>query len=315
MTPNSYLDRINEVRNASNAWNNILSPLACFCFYYSTCLFISSNDSRLLYVVSGKPRLLDRVREALRLRHYSYRTEQQYVSWIVRFIRFHDRRHPETLGGPEVEAFLSHLAIQRNVAAATQAQALAAILFLYKRVMNLDLPWLGDVVRAKRPKRLPVVLSRNEVRRILIELEDPYLLIAKLLYGSGLRLMEALRLRCKDVDLGQLVIQVRTGKGAKDRITVIPDSAVEPLKQQLVRVRERHETAKAAGYGGVELPYALERKYPRAHLDLAWQYVFPAAKPSRDPRSGIWRRHHIHEESMQRNLRAAVLAAGIEKPA
>ena len=265
--------------------------------------------------MSGKPRLLDRVREAIRLRHYSYRTEQQYVSWILRFIRFHGLRHPETLGGPEVEAFLNHLAMQRNVAAATQAQALAALLFLYKRVLNVDLPWLGEVVRAKRPKRLPVVLSRDEVRRILIELEDPYLLIAKLLYGSGLRLMEALRLRYKDVDLGQVVIQVRDGKGAKDRVTVIPDSALESLQQQLSRVRDRHEAARASGYGGVELPYALERKYPRAHLELGWQYVFAAAKPSRDPRSGTWRRHHIHEESMQRNLRRAVLAAGIEKPA
>jgi integron integrase len=265
--------------------------------------------------VSGKPRLLDQVRKAIRLRHYSYRTEQQYVSWIRRYIRFHDLRHPETLGGPEIEAFLTDLATQRNVAASTQAQALSALLFLYKHVLNVVLPWLGKVVRAKRPKRLPVVLSRTEVRRILSQLEGQYLLIASLMYGSGLRLMEALRLRYKDVDLDRAILLVRDGKGAKDRVTVLPDLLRESLRQQLRRVRERHDNAKEAGYGGVELPFALERKYSRAHLDLAWQYVFPALKPSRDPRSGAWRRHHVHEESVQRRIKGAVRAAGVEKPA
>jgi len=258
---------------------------------------------------------MDRVREAIGLRHYSYRTEQQYVSWILRYIRFHDRRHPETLGGPEVEAFLTDLATQRNCAASTQAQALAALLFLYKHVLNVDLPWLGNVVRAKRPKRLPVVLSRREVGRILSELDGQYLLIASLLYGSGLRLMEALRLRFKDVDLDRSIILVRDGKGSKDRVTVLPKLVRESLQQQLKRVRELHDIAKIAGFGGVELPYALERKYPRGHLDLGWQYVFPAAKPSRDPRTGTWRRHHIFEDSVQRQVKKAVRAAGIEKPA
>jgi integron integrase len=265
--------------------------------------------------VSGKPRLLDQVREAIRLRHYSYRTEQQYVSWIRRYILFHDRRHPDTLAGPDIEAFLTYLATQRNVTASTQAQALAALLFLYKHVLNVALPWLGKVVRAKRPKRLPVVLSRAEVRRVLNELDGQYLLIVSLLYGSGLRLMEALRLRYKDVDLDRAILLVRDGKGAKDRVTVLPDVLRESMHQQLKRVRERHDSAGAAGFAGVELPFALERKYPRAHLDLAWQYVFPASKPSRDPRSGIWRRHHIHQESVQRQVKRAVRGAGIEKPA
>jgi len=265
--------------------------------------------------MSGKPRLLDQVREKIRYRHYSYRTEQQYVAWILRYIRFHGRRHPGELGGPEIEAFLTDLATQRNVAASTQAQALAALLFLYKHVLNVTLPWLEKVVRAKRPKRLPVVLSRAEVRRILSELDGQYLLIACLLYGSGLRLMEALRLRYKDVDLERSILVVRDGKGPKDRVTVLPESLRESLHQQLERVRERHDIAMAAGFGGVELPFALERKYPRGHLELAWQYVFPALKPSRDPRSGAWRRHHVHEESVQRQMKKSVRAAGIEKPA
>ena len=290
-------------------------PLVCFCFYYSTCLSLPSNDSRLLYNVSGKPRLLDRVREAIRLRHYSYRTEQQYVAWTLRYIHFHGRRHPVELGAAEVEAFLTDLAMHRNVAAATQAQALAALLFLYKHVLNVTLPWLGKVVRAKRPKRLPVVLARAEVRRILAELDGQYRLIASLLYGSGLRLMEAMRLRYKDVDLERSILVVRDGKGLKDRVTVLPESLREALQRQLERVRERHEIATASGFGGVELPHALERKYPRAHLELAWQYVFPALKPSRDPRTGVWRRHHVHEESVQRQMKRAVRSAGIEKPA
>jgi integron integrase len=265
--------------------------------------------------VFGKPRLLDQVREAIRLRHYSYRTEQQYVAWIRRFILFHKRRHPRDMGGPEIEAFLTYLAKDRDVAAATQAQALAALLFLYKRVLNADLPWIDNVVRARRPKRLPVVLTRAEVRRVLTTLEGQYLLIASLMYGSGLRLMESLRLRFKDVDLERTVIVVRDGKGAKDRVTVLPESLREPLRRQLILVRDRHANARACGFAGVELPFALERKYPRGHLELGWQYVFPASKPTCDPRSGTWRRHHVHEESVQREVKRAVRAAGIEKPA
>jgi integron integrase len=265
--------------------------------------------------VSYKPRLLDQVREAIRVRHYSYRTELQYVAWIRRFILFNNRRHPRDLGGTEVEAFLTHLATVRHVAAATQAQALAAVLFLYKHVLNVDLPWLGDVVRAKRPKRLPVVLTRTEVRRVLSELDGQYQLVASLLYGSGLRVLEALRLRVKDVDLERRILLVRDGKGAKDRVTLIPDSLLDSLRRQLKSVRDRHLYARAHGFGGVEMPHALQRKYPSAHLELGWQYVFPASRPSHDPRDGAWRRHHLRLESVQRRVKSAVQGAGIVKPA
>jgi len=265
--------------------------------------------------MSAKPRLLDRVREALRLRHYSYRTEQQYVGWIRRFVIFNNRRHPAQLGGSDVEAFLTHLAVDRHVSAATQAQALAAILFLYKRVLNVDLPWLGGVVRATRPKRLPVVLSRQEVRQVLGRLQGQYWLIASLLYGSGLRLMEALRLRVKDVNLEQHLIVVRDGKGLKDRVTILPDTLLEPVRRQLEEVHELHRSAIRIGFAGVELPFALARKYPGAQLDIGWQYVFPAKRPSPDPRTGVWRRHHIYEDSLQRQVKAAIRAAGIDKPA
>jgi integron integrase len=215
-------------------------------------------------------RLLDRVRHAMRLRHYSYRTEQQYVGWIRRFILFHHKRHPQELGGPEVESFLSYLAVQRRVAAATQAQALAALLFLYKRVLNLDLPWLNSVVRASRPKRLPVV-----VRRVLSHLDGQFVLIAGLLYGSGLRVLEALRLRVKDLDLERRLVLVRDGTGAKDHVTILPDSLSDPLRRQIESVRERHQYARSHGFGGVDLPRALAHKYPGAHLQIGWQWLFP----------------------------------------
>lgn len=263
----------------------------------------------------NKPRLLDQVREAIRKRHYSYRTEKQYVGWIRRFILFHGKRHPAKLGGVEVEAFLSDLATQRHVASATQAQALAALLFLYKRVLEINLPWLGNVTRANRPKRLPVVLSRSEVRQVLNQLHGDYWLIGSLMYGSGLRLMESLRLRVKDLDLDRRCLLVRDGKGAKDRVTIIPDSLVSALRARLKVLSASHEAALAAGHGGVELPYALHRKYPRAHLDWGWQYIFPAASPSRDPLSGCWRRHHLHEQSVQRVVREAVRKAKLARPA
>jgi integron integrase len=262
-----------------------------------------------------KPRLLDQVRAEIGKRHYSYRTEKQYVGWIVRYIKFHGFQHPSRLGGPDVEAFLSDLATRRNVAAATQAQALAAVLFLYKRVLRVDLPWISNVTRARRPKRLPVVLTRAEARRLLDQLHGPYRTIASLLYGSGLRLLEALHLRVKDVDLVSRSLLVRDGKGMKDRITVLPESLLEPLRIRLARLRELHDAATKAGFGGVELPRALHRKFPRAHLDFGWQYLFPAAHPSRDPRTGAWRRHHLHEQSVQRVMREAVRRSGLEKPA
>jgi integron integrase len=276
---------------------------------------LSSNAAKCLYNVSRKPRLLDSLRHEVRKRHYSYRTEKQYVAWVRRFIVFHGKRHPLEMGAAEVEAYLSYLATSRNVASATQAQALAAILFLYKRVLNVDLPWLSNVTRARRPKRLPVVLTHDEVLRWLSELPDPYWLVASLFYGSGLRLLEGLRLRVKDVDLTQRRLLVRDGKGFKDRVTLLPKKLVAPMERQLRHVRDLHDQSIDRGHGGVELPYALERKYPRAHLDFAWQYVFPAAKPSRDPRTGVWRRHHLHEQSVQRVMREALRRARIEKPA
>ncbi|GMW07612.1 MAG: integron integrase [Gammaproteobacteria bacterium] len=262
-----------------------------------------------------KPRLLDQVRDRLRVLHYSYRTEQAYLAWIRRFILFNDRRHPESMGAPEIEAFLSYLATQRDVAAATQNQALSALLFLYKQVLNVELPWLDNVTRATRPKRLPVVLTPEEVRGVLVNLHGVYWLIGQLLYGSGLRLMEALRLRVKDIDFDYRQILVRDGKGSKDRVTVLAGAVIAPLRSHLEQVHARHLQAVDRGVAGVELPHALERKYPRAHLEWGWQYVFPAARPSCDRRSGVIRRHHLYEDGVQRMVRGAVRAAGILKPA
>jgi integron integrase len=269
----------------------------------------------MLFVMAAGPRLLDQVRERIRVKHYSYRTEVAYVAWIRRYIRYHRMRHPAQMGGPEVEAFLSHLAIERSVAASTQSQALAALLFLYQEVLAIPIPWLENVVRAKRPKRLPVVLSRAEARAVLAQLSGETWLVASLLYGSGLRLSEALRLRYQDVDLAQHVLTIRDGKGGKDRITMIPEGLVKPLNVQLSQVRERHQFAMRDGFGGVELPFALARKYPGAHLELSWQYVFPANSPSRDPRTGAWQRHHLHEASIQRPVKSAIRASHIHKPA
>ncbi len=265
--------------------------------------------------MDNKPRLLDQVRSQLRLRHYSYRTEQQYVAWIKRFILFHGKRHPASMGAPELECFLSYLAVERKVAAATQSQALAAVLFLYKRVLGVDLPWLENVVRAKKPVRLPVVLTPEEVRAVLGQLDGAYRLVASLLYGSGLRLMEAMKMRVKDLNFDYGQITVRSGKGDKDRVTVLPQGLVPALQAHLVAVRERHLIAVRDGYGGVELPYALARKYPGADQDWAWQYAFPAPHPSTDPRSRVRRRHHLNEEAVQRRVRVAMRAAGITKPA
>ena len=259
-------------------------------------------------------RLLDAVRAEIRLRRYSYRTETAYVDWIHRFVVFHGKRHPREMGGSEVSEFLSHLARDRNVAAATQNQALAAILFLYKRVLNVKLPWIADVVRASRPKRLPTVLSQRDAQRVLANLQGPYWLIGALFYGSGLRLTEALRLRVKDLELSNCRVIVRDGKGNKDRVTIVPASLIPHLRAHLEKVRELHDQAIRQGFGGVNLPFALERKYPHAHLQWGWQYVFPAARPSADPRTGIRRRHHVFEDSVQRHVRNAARAAGINKP-
>ncbi|HIC92921.1 MAG TPA: integron integrase [Anaerolineae bacterium] len=258
-------------------------------------------------------KLLDQVRDAIRRKHYSIRTEEAYVRWIRRYILYHGKRHPKDMGIPEIEAFLTHLAVDRKVAASTQNQALNAILFLYREVLKQDLEGRINAIRAKRPKRLPTVLSREEVRRVLDAMSGTPQLIAKLLYGSGLRLMEAVRLRVKDLDFAQHQVVVRDGKGMKDRVTVLPDSLIAPLQEHLQRVKLIHERDLAKGYGSVYLPYALERKYPNADREWIWQYVFPATALSKDPRTGVVRRHHVSESSVQKAVKKAAKLAGINK--
>ncbi|MCM8620250.1 MAG: integron integrase [Candidatus Accumulibacter sp.] len=261
------------------------------------------------------PRLLDQVREAIRLRHYSIRTEQAYTDWIKRFILFHGKRHPREMGAAEVERFLTHLAVEGRVAASTQNQALSALLFLYREVLKVDLPWLGEMTRAKRPGRLPVVLTVEEVRRVLARIDGQQGLMADLLYGAGLRLLECVRLRVKDLDFEMRQITVRDGKGEKDRMTMLPQSVLEPLRAHLEKVKVLHAQDLEEGFGEVYLPYALDRKYPDASREWGWQYVFPAAGRSVDPRSGQVRRHHVDEQTLQRAMKKAVRAAGLTKPA
>jgi integron integrase len=261
------------------------------------------------------PRLLDQVRGKIRLKHYSIRTEQAYVDWIKRFVLHFDKRHPLEMGAREVEAFLTHLAVKGRVAASTQNQAKSALLFLYREVLERDMPWLDDVERAKTPKRLPVVLTQEETQTVLSRLKGTHWLVAGLLYGSGLRIMEALRLRVKDLEFSRGEILVREGKGFKDRVTMLPAMLVEPLRAHLKQVRALHEQDVAEGYGEVYLPYALDRKYPSAGREWGWQYVFPSKNRSLDPRSGVVRRHHVQEQAIQRAIRQAVRDAGIIKPA
>ena len=255
------------------------------------------------------------MRHALRARHYSLRTENAYVGWARRYILFHDKRHPEELGPDHVNRFLTHLAVQRKVAASTQNQALSALLFLYGEVLRMPLPALGELVRAKKPHRLPTVLTRDEVKRVITRLDGPVKIAATLLYGAGLRLLEVLRLRVKDVDFGLSQLVVRDGKGQKDRVTMLPEGVRGALALHLSEVRRLHARDLAEGFGHVLLPDALARK-DRGAADLwGWQWVFPAASRSRDPRSGIERRHHLHETVLQRAVHNAVLAAGLSKPA
>jgi len=263
---------------------------------------------------SGQPRLLDQVRETIRRRYYSRRTEEAYVHWIKRFIYFTGKRHPATLGEAEVTAFLSDLAVNRRVAAATQNQALSALLFLYKEVLGHKLGWLDGIQRATRPPRLPTVLTSDEVTRLLSVMVGTRWLLASLMYGAGLRVIECLRLRVKDVDLSYRQILVRDGKGEKDRVTVLPAALVEPLRSHLGRVRVLHSTDLAAGYGEVHLPYALSRKYPCAGKDWCWQYIFPSKTRSGDPDDGVIRRHHLDESVPQRAVKEAARVAGIAKP-
>ncbi len=255
------------------------------------------------------------VREAIRVRHFSLRTEEAYVGWIRRFILFHRKRHPRDMGEAEVQAFLNHLAVRRKVSASTQSQALNALIFLYRHVLGRPLGEIGELVRPKRARRLPVVLSVEEVARILRALEGQHWLIGCLLYGSGLRLMEAVRLRVKDLDFEHRAVVVRDGKGGKDRVVTLPDELEVPLRRHLEARRTVFERDVANGHGGVSLPHALARKYLRAPLEWGWQYVFAASRVGRDPRSGAPRRHHIHESAVQRAVKLAVRRANTGKPA
>jgi integron integrase len=259
------------------------------------------------------PRLMDEIRRKLRVKHYSLRTEQAYLMWVRRFIRDNGRRHPRDMGAAEVERFLSGLAVHHQVAAGTQNQALSALLFLYRDVLAIDLPWMESLVRAKRPRRVPAVLSRDEVRRLLTALRGDVWLMASVLYGTGMRLMECLRLRVKDIDFARNEIIVRDGKGGKDRRTMLPGSLAEPLRRAIERARILHEADIADGGGEAVLPHALARKYPRAGRDFAWQYAFPSARLARDPRDGKVRPHHVDDAVLSRALKAARTQTGLVK--
>lgn len=267
------------------------------------------------HAAANKPKLLDQVRDVIRRKHFSIRTEQSYVDWIRRFILFHNKRHPREMAEAEVTAFLTHLARHGRVAASTQNQALSALLFLYKQVLKQEIGWLEGVERAKRPARLPVVLTRDEVHKIFAHLHGTPRLMAGLLYGSGLRLMECVRLRVKDVDLGYLTITVRDSKGGKDRVTMLPTNLAQALQRHLQKVKAQHEQDIDDGFGHVHLPDALTRKFPSAAREWGWQYVFPSSRISLDPRTAMRRRHHVDENVLQVAIKKAVRAAGINKPA
>ena len=261
----------------------------------------------------SEPKLLDQVRGKIRLKHYSIRTEQAYADWVKRFILHFGKRHPRDLGAAEVEQFLTYLAVNKNVSASTQNQAKSALLFLYKEVLGLELPWLDKIEQAKTPQHLPVVLSIDEVQNLLSRLSGTYWLIASLLYGTGMRLMECLRLRVKDLDFNRHEILIRDGKGFKDRVTMLPDALLGSLEKHLIKVRQLHQADLRQGYGAVYLPFALERKYPNAAKEWGWQYVFPSAKLSNDPHSLVMRRHHVQDQSVQRAVKQAVRDADLTK--
>jgi integron integrase len=258
-------------------------------------------------------RLLDQVRDAIRLKHYSYRTEQTYVQWIRRYILFHNKRHPNQMGVPEIEAFLTHLAVQEHVAASTQNQALSALLFLYREVLFLPLDARIDAVRAKPSRKLPTVLTKDEVRSVIVHMTGVHRLIVQTLYGSGLRLREAMQLRVKDLDFPQHQIVVRDAKGHDSRVTMLPVSLVEPLQEHLQGVQRLHRQDLEQGYGATVLPFALARKYPNANRQWHWQFVFPSSTRCQDPRSGTVVRYHLHESGLQKAVKQAVRCAGIQK--
>jgi len=266
-------------------------------------------------VETSGPRLLDQVRQEIRTRHYSRRTARAYTGWIRRFIHFHGRRHPREMGEEEINRFLTYLAVERNVAPSTQTQALSSLLFLYKQVLRVDLPWLEDVVRAKKTKRVPLVLSRDEIRRLLDCLKGTPWLLAALMYGSGFRLLEVLRLRVKDVDFERHQIAVRGGKGDKDRSALLPDRLAGALRAHIAHAKHLHKADLEQGAGWVELPHAIERKYPGNGQDWKWQWVFPATRLYTDVETDQKRRHHLHESAVQRAVKRGVLEARIEKPA
>lgn len=261
------------------------------------------------------PMLLEVVHERIQAKHYSRRTEEAYTNWIKKFVFFHHKQHPRDMGAPEVEAFLTDLAVNGKVSASTQTQALSALLFLYREVLGIDLPWMDGLVRAKPSQRVPMVLSVNEIHRLMANLEGMYSLMARLIYGSGMRLMECVRLRVKDVDFDRLEVTVREGKGRKDRVTMLPQSLVPELQAHLKRVQVLFDMDRKANIPGVEMPDALAKKYPNAGKEWGWFWVFPASGLSDDPRTGIHRRHHIYEQNIQRAIRVGVKKAGIAKPA
>jgi len=260
-----------------------------------------------------KPRLLDQVRMVIRRKHYSIRTEQAYVDWIRRYILFHNKRHPEKMGVPEIEAFLIHLANDLHVAANTQNQAFAALLFLYREVLQIPLTSYVQVLQAKRPKRLPTVLTKAEAKTVIELLSHPYKLMTQILYGSGLRLMECVRLRVKDIDFNRREVLVRDGKGSKDRITILAENTIKPLEKHLLQIKNFHQIYLEKGYGSVYLPHALSRKYPKAGKEWIWQWVFPARSISSDPRTGKKRRHHASSSSLQKAVKAAARLSEIPK--
>jgi integron integrase len=264
--------------------------------------------------MEGK-RLLDRVRDKIRVKHYSIRTEEAYLHWVKRYVLFHGKRHPLEMSAKEVEAFLSHLAVNGKVSASTQNQAKSALLFLYKEVLELQLPWMTEIVSAKSPQRLPVVLTQSEVESVLAHTEGTSGLILKLVYGTGMRIMECLRLRVKDVDFERNEIMIREGKGFKDRVTMLPQSLAPQLREHLSRVHLLHRADLSRGYGEVFMPNALARKYPNAGRSWIWQYVFPSAKISKDPRSTRVARHHADEQAIQRCMREAIRKANVRKQA
>lgn len=280
------------------------------------CLNRTQQSAHLdIHDAPQKPRLIEQIRASMRTAHYSLRTENTYIYWIKLFIHWHGNRHPKDMGAREIEAFLSMLATDRHISPSTQNQALSALLYLYKRVLDIDLPWMDGITRAKRRQHIPTVLTQAETAAVLRHSSGTHGLVLRLLYGCGMRLMEALRLRVKDIDFGARIIVVRDGKGGKDRVVPLPNSLVDALRAQIARRQQWHNIDLSHGNVDVDLPYAIARKYPNAHKEWAWQFIFATDHYCRDPITGAMRRHHIHEKGVQRAMNAAVEAAGIAKQA